>query len=150
MGSDLIESASKPPRGTPFDNLVYVHSEIDEEDCRPVTGPVQTGELFGEKQESMISLPIISKDEHSQSPTAVGSWDSTVHNSHGLNKVTGYNDRVYAVLKVGVLLKNPPGVEMFLRKRLCLKTYKRMGFGATLMKAFTRVSEWLGLCYGYC
>ena len=113
---------------------------MDEEDYRPVTGPVLTGELFGEKPETMISLPIISKDEHTQSPTAVASWDSTVHNSTGLNKVTGYNDRVYAVLKVGVLLKNPPGVEMFLRKRLCLKTYKRMGFGATLMKAFTRVS----------
>lgn len=119
---------------------VCLCSEIDEEDCRPVTGPVQTGELFGEKPETMIALPIIRKDERHQSPTAVASWDSTVHNNTGLNKVTGYNDRVYAVLKVGVMLKNPAGVEMTLRKRLCLRTYKRMSFGATLMKAFTRVS----------
>ena len=32
-------------------------------------------------------------------------------------------------------------MEMFLCKRLRLKTYKRMGFRATLMKALTRVSE---------
>ena len=48
----------------------------------------------------------------------------------------------YAVLKMGVLLKNPPGVEMFLNKLLFLKTYKRMSFEATVMKAFTRVSGW--------
>ena len=41
-----------------------------------------------------------------------------------------------------VLVNYPPGVKMFVRKRLCMKTYKRMGFGATLIKAFTRVSGW--------
>lgn len=44
-------------------------------------------------------------------------------------------------MKVGVLLKNPPGVEIQLRKRIALRVYKRIGFGAALMKAFARVRE---------
>ena len=74
-------------------------------------------------------------------PIAVASWDSTVHDTSTLNKVTGSNDRVYAILKVGVLLKNPPGVEIMLRKRIALRVYKRKGFGETIMKAFSRVRE---------
>ena len=70
----------------------------------------------------------------------MASWDSTAHDTNSLNKVTGANDRVYAILRVGVMLKNPPGVEIMLRKRVCLRVYKRMGFGAAIMKAFTRVS----------
>ena len=77
----------------------------------------------------------------SSQPIAVASWDSTVHDTSSLNKVTGANDRVYAILRVGILLKNPPGVEIMLRKRISLRVYKRMGFGAALLKAFTRVSR---------
>lgn len=69
-------------------------------------------------------------------PWATASWDSTVHDNSSLNKVTGGNDRVYAVLKVSVLLSNPPGIELVLRKMICLRVYKRMGIGATIMRAF--------------
>ena len=60
-----------------------------------------------------------------------------MHDNSSLNKTTGSNDRVYAVLKVGVLLSHPPGIELVLRKRICLRVYKKMGFGATLIRAFT-------------
>ena len=72
---------------------------------------------------------------------AVASWDSTVHDTSSLNKVTGANDRVFAIVRVGVKLKNPPGVEIMLRKRICLRVYKRIGIGAAIMKAFSRVRE---------
>ena len=72
---------------------------------------------------------------------AVASWDSTVHDTSSLNKVTGANDRVFAIVRVGIKLKNPPGVEIMLRKRICLRVYKRIGIGAAIMKAFTRVSN---------
>ena len=71
----------------------------------------------------------------------VASWDSTVHNTNSLNRITGSNDRVYGIIKVSVTLLHPPGVELVLRKRICLRVYKKMGFGATLMRAFAgRVS----------
>jgi len=57
--------------------------------------------------------------------------------------VTSSNDRVYAILKVGIILAHPPGIELVLRKRICLRVYKRMGLGSTIMKALmsTRVSR---------
>lgn len=67
---------------------------------------------------------------------ATASWDSTVHNTNSLNKITNTNDRVYGILKVTVTLQHPPGLELVLRKRICLRVYKKMGFGATLMRAF--------------
>ena len=36
----------------------------DDDEERPVTGLVQTGELFGEKPENMIQLPIIKQEDH--------------------------------------------------------------------------------------
>ena len=76
-------------------------------------------------------------------PKATASWDSTVHDNSSLNKVTGSNDRVYAILKVAVTLTHPPGIDLVLRKRICLRVYKRMSFGSTIMKAImpTRVSS---------
>lgn len=63
---------------------------------------------------------------------------------NSLNKITGSNDRVYAILKVGVVLAHPPDIELVLRKRICLRVYKRMGIGATLMRAFgSKVSSYL-------
>lgn len=76
---------------------------------------------------------------------ATASWDSTVHNTNSLNKITGNNDRVYGIIKVGVTLEHPPGLELILRKRICLRVYKKISFGATLMRAFTgRVSHDVG------
>ena len=43
--------------------VLFIFSGDDEEEERPVTGLVQTGELFGEKPENMISLPIIKQEE---------------------------------------------------------------------------------------
>ena len=96
-----------------------------------------TGELFGEKPETMMRLPILQRDEYQvcvclsvhlsvrlsvclslclfiiicvhvcvihltlqSTISAVASWDSTIHDTTSLNKVTGGNDRVYAILKV--------------------------------------------------
>ena len=82
---------------------------MGEEDHWPMTGLVLTGELLGEKPETTISLPIISNDEHtcSPSPTAIPSWNSIVHNSSGLNKVTRYNDRVYRHFESGSAVGEP-------------------------------------------
>ena len=42
---------------------------------------------------------------------------------------------------MGVVLAHPPDIELVLRKRICLRVYKRMGIGATLLRAYgTKVS----------
>ena len=46
---------------------------------------------------------------------------------------------MYAILKVGVVLAHPPNIELVLRKRICLRVYKKIGFGAALMRAFAKV-----------
>ena len=46
-----------------FLKILFIFSGDDDEEERPVTGLVQTGELFGEKPENMISLPIIKQEE---------------------------------------------------------------------------------------
>ena len=43
--------------------LLYSNND-DEEEGRPVTGLVHTGELLGEKPENMIPLPIIKQEDH--------------------------------------------------------------------------------------
>ncbi len=33
-------------------------------------------------------------------------------------------------------MKHPPGLEVTLRKRICLRVYKKIGFGASIIRAF--------------
>ena len=35
------------------------------------------------------------------------------------------------------MLKHPPGIELVLRKRICLRVIKKPGFGTSLMKLFS-------------
>ena len=44
--------------------IISFSRDDDDDDERPVTGLVSTGELLGEKPENMINLPIIKKEEH--------------------------------------------------------------------------------------
>lgn len=50
-----------------------------------------------------------------------------MHDAPSLNRPTNSNDRVYAILKVGVMLNHPPGIELVLRKRICLRVVKKVG-----------------------
>ncbi|KAJ8918779.1 hypothetical protein NQ315_015099 [Exocentrus adspersus] len=56
---------------------------------------------------------------------AVASWDSSIHNSPHLNKITESNERVYMILRVTVRLSHPAPMDLVLRKRLALNIYKR-------------------------
>ena len=70
-------------------------------------------------------------------PEATASWDSSVHDAPGLNCPTASNDRVYAILRVSVLLHHPPGIELVLHKRICLRVIKKVGLGTSIMKFFS-------------
>ena len=51
-----------------------------------------------EQPERMIDLNILKYDQ--QKVTAYASWDSSMHDSVYLNRVTQNNERIYLVLKV--------------------------------------------------
>uniref|UniRef100_A0A1Q3FPE7 Putative kinesin-like protein n=1 Tax=Culex tarsalis TaxID=7177 RepID=A0A1Q3FPE7_CULTA len=65
---------------------------------------------------------------------AVCSWDSSIHDSPSLNRMTEANERVYLILKTTVRLSHPAPMDLVLRKRLALNIYKRQSFTDRLKK----------------
>ena len=58
---------------------------------------------------------------------AISSWDSSLHDSASLNRVTPANERIYMVVKVVVRLSHPASMELVLRKRVAINIYKKQG-----------------------
>ncbi|XP_062573075.1 kinesin-like protein KIF13B isoform X4 [Saccostrea cucullata] len=77
---------------------------------------------------SFVNLPITKSEMDSGYIYAVASWDSTVHDSDLLNRVTSSNDRIYLILKVVVRLSHPAYMELVLRKRICINIYNSLSF----------------------
>jgi len=101
-----------------------------------------------EQREKMIDLNILKYDQ--QKVTAYASWDSSMHDSVYLNRATQNNERVYLVLKVVLRLCSPAVMDLVLRKRICVRIYKKQGLKESLMKKFIRQSAPLsrsGLMY---
>jgi kinesin family member 13 len=65
---------------------------------------------------------------------AIASWDSSMHDSQSLNRVTEANERVYLILKTTVRLSHPAPMDLVLRKRLALNIYKNKSFAEKLKK----------------
>ncbi|EEB18127.1 conserved hypothetical protein [Pediculus humanus corporis] len=82
------------------------------------------------------NLPIIKHLEKDVS--AVAAWDSSIHDSVHLNKVTDPNERVYLILKTTVRLSHPAPMDLILRKRLALNIYKRQSITDRLIKKIVR------------
>ncbi|XP_006822605.2 kinesin-like protein KIF13A [Saccoglossus kowalevskii] len=85
------------------------------------------------------NLPIVKYCDKDVS--AVASWDSSIHDSLNLNRVTGTNERVYLIVKVVARLSHPAAMEMVLRKRICVNIYKKQSFSFTFRKKFYRMPE---------
>ncbi|XP_019632739.1 PREDICTED: kinesin-like protein KIF13A isoform X7 [Branchiostoma belcheri] len=83
----------------------------------------------------LFNLPIIKYMEKDELEVcAVASWDSSIHDSINLNRITPSNERVYLITKVTVRLSHPASMELVLRKRICVNIYKKQGFMASLKK----------------
>ncbi len=65
---------------------------------------------------------------------AIVSWDSSIHDSLYLNRVTPANERVYLILKTVVRLSHPAAMELVLRKRIAINVYKRQSITDRLKK----------------
>ncbi|XP_071144452.1 kinesin-like protein KIF13A [Mytilus edulis] len=76
-----------------------------------------------EQSSQFFNLPIIKNITDKDSISAVVSWDSSIHDSPSLNRVTSSNERVYMILKAVIRLSHPAYLEIVLRKRICLNIY---------------------------
>ncbi|VDL77237.1 unnamed protein product [Nippostrongylus brasiliensis] len=71
----------------------------------------------------LVMLPIVHFDDKELIATC--SWDSSIHDHPALNVPSSSNEKVYAIVKVGVRLSHPCSMELVLRKRVCLNIYKK-------------------------
>lgn len=56
---------------------------------------------------------------------ALCSWDSSIHDSVHLNRVTSPNERIYLIIKATVQLSHPASMEVVLRKRIAVNIYNK-------------------------
>ncbi|XP_047653051.1 kinesin-like protein KIF13A isoform X5 [Phacochoerus africanus] len=77
-------------------------------------------------------LPIIKHSDEEVSATA--SWDSSVHDSVHLNRVTPQNERIYLIVKTTVQLSHPAAMELVLRKRIAANIYNKQSFTQSLKR----------------
>uniref|UniRef100_A0A915BGU3 Kinesin-like protein unc-104 n=2 Tax=Parascaris univalens TaxID=6257 RepID=A0A915BGU3_PARUN len=80
----------------------------------------------------MIMLPILEQDTVDLSATC--SWDSSIHDHPALNKPSGGNEQIYAILKVAVRVLHPCQIDIIIRKRICMHIYKKASLTERLMK----------------
>ncbi|KFR09171.1 Kinesin-like KIF13A, partial [Nipponia nippon] len=77
-------------------------------------------------------LPIIKHSDDEVSATAA--WDSSVHDSVHLNRVTPQNERIYLIVKTTVQLSHPAAMELVLRKRIAANIYNKQSFTQSLKR----------------
>ncbi|XP_064651713.1 kinesin-like protein KIF13A isoform X3 [Lineus longissimus] len=82
------------------------------------------------------NLPIVKYCE--KEICAIASWDSSIHDSVHLNRVTPSNERVYMILKVVVRLSHPASMELVLRKRLSINIYKKQSMMDRMKKRMSK------------
>ncbi|KAG5856725.1 hypothetical protein ANANG_G00010940 [Anguilla anguilla] len=100
-----------------------------------MTGPHAAGVnsiLPKEHGSQFFYLPIIRHSD--EEVLAVCSWDSSIHDSVHLNRVTSPNERIYLIIKVTVQLSHPASMELVLRKRIAVNIYNKQSFTQSLKR----------------
>ncbi|MGH0144645.1 UNVERIFIED_CONTAM: hypothetical protein FKN15_048498 [Acipenser sinensis] len=65
---------------------------------------------------------------------AVASWDSSIHDSVHLNRITPQNERIYLIVKATVQLSHPAAMELVIRKRIAVNVYNKQSFTQSLKR----------------
>ena len=71
---------------------------------------------------------------------AVASWDSSIHDSVYLNRITQASERAYLIVKVVVRLSHPTTMDLVLRKRVCFNVIKRQSLTEKIKKKLGQTS----------
>uniref|UniRef100_A0A8C4ZZC3 Kinesin family member 13A n=1 Tax=Gadus morhua TaxID=8049 RepID=A0A8C4ZZC3_GADMO len=100
-----------------------------------LTGPHAAGVnsiLPKEHGSQFFYLPII---RHSDEEVSVAcSWDSSIHDSVHLNRITSPNERIYLIAKVTLQLSHPASMELVVRKRIAVNIYNKQSFTQSLKR----------------
>ncbi|XP_067139830.1 kinesin-like protein KIF13A isoform X3 [Centruroides vittatus] len=91
----------------------------------------------------LFTLPIVKYCEKEVCATAA--WDSSIHDSINLNRVTPQNEHVYLILKASVRLSHPATMDLILRKRLIINVYKKQSITERIIKKIGR-QDFLNTC----
>ncbi|XP_017282022.1 kinesin-like protein KIF13A isoform X3 [Kryptolebias marmoratus] len=100
-----------------------------------LTGPHTAGInsiLPKEHGSQFFYLPIIRHSD--EEVLAACSWDSSIHDSVHLNRVTSANERIYLIIKATVQLSHPASMELVLRKRIAVNIYNKQSFTQSLKR----------------
>ncbi|KAM9404252.1 kinesin-like protein KIF13A isoform 1-T1 [Salvelinus alpinus] len=100
-----------------------------------LTGPNAAGVnsiLPKEHGSQFFYLPIIRHSDDEVS--VVCSWDSSIHDSLHLNRVTSPNERIYVIIKATVQLSHPASMELVVRKRIAVNIYNKQSFTQSLKR----------------
>ena len=119
--------------------------EEDDMDLVPVFG--HNSILPKEHGGKFFNLPLIAiLDER---VGAVCTWDSSIHDSLCLNRVTPANERAYLIIKAAVRLSHPTKMDLILRKRICFNVYKKHSLTDRLRRKLGHMSSLttLGVLY---
>lgn len=84
-----------------------------------------------------FSLPIIRHD--SSNVAVIALWDSSIHDSPALNRVSSPDERISLIVRVSVRLTHPAVMDVILRKRISINVYKRQSLTDRIKKKITRV-----------
>ena len=79
---------------------------------------------------------------------AIASWDSSLHDSPSLNRVTPANERMYMVVKAVVRLSHPASMELVLRKRIAINIYKKQSLTSLTHMLKNRIIGSVGKKFG--
>ncbi|XP_076593299.1 kinesin-like protein KIF13A isoform X6 [Chaetodon auriga] len=100
-----------------------------------LTGPHAAGVnsiLPKEHGSQFFYLPIIRHSDEEVS--AVCSWDSSIHDSVHLNRITSPHERIYLIIKATVQLSHPASMELVVRKRIAVNIYNKQSFTQSLKR----------------
>nr|XP_021521039.1 kinesin-like protein KIF13A [Aotus nancymaae] len=93
---------------------------------------IKRREYLDEQIKKVSNKTVIKHSDDEVSVTA--SWDSSVHDSVHLNRVTPQNERIYLIVKTTVQLSHPAAMELVLRKRIAANIYNKQSFTQSLKR----------------
>lgn len=139
-----------PPPGVE-QHTPLIFADIDGvTDKHPVVGACSY--LDGEDSKSFVTLPVIKN--YATLIGALASWDSNLHESDLLNKITSSSERIYLIVKVHILVRKPVEMTLVLRKRICVKICRRSALSTIFKSPFSRIISnekkdmlWTGVVY---
>lgn len=79
--------------------------------------------------------------------SATASWDSSVHDSVHLNRVTPQNERIYLIVKTTVQLSHPAAMELVLRKRIAANIYNKQVVNRADLPSCVQGKNYFPLCH---